>query len=316
MVRMTGLLPLAVLAGLGAGLGLWLLVSLTPRLSRPNLVGRVAPYVVDVSADARELLDRRPADPLPVFGVLLEPIASRIRRGLDAMLGGRELIARRLRQAGLDSSPDAFRSRQLVWATSAAAIGVVAALALGGVPSVPLAAKAAFVFVAAIAGFTGRDYLLQRAARARVARMTKELPVVLEFLTLSLSAGEGILDAIRRVARISHGELAAELASVAYEVSSGLPLGSSLERLAVQLDVPPLTRAVEQITGALDRGTPLAEVLRAQAQDARDDAKRELLELSGKKEVAMLVPLVFLILPITIAIAIFPGLFVLRLGFG
>ena len=49
---------------------------------------------------------------------------------------------------------------------------------------------------------------------------------------------------------------------------------------------------------------------------ARDDAKRELLELAGKKEVAMLVPLVFLILPITIVIAIFPGLFVLQLGFG
>jgi tight adherence protein C len=43
--------------------------------------------------------------------------------------------------------------------------------------------------------------------------------------------------------------------------------------------------------------------LRAQAQDAREGAKRELLETSGKKEVAMMVPLVFLILPITIAIA-------------
>jgi tight adherence protein C len=79
--------------------------------------------------------------------------------------------------------------------------------------------------------------------------------------------------------------------------------------------MPPLTRAIEQITGALERGTPLAEVLRAQAQDAREGAKRELLETSGKKEVAMMVPLVFLILPITIAIAIFPGLFVLQLGF-
>lgn len=312
---MTGLAPLAVLAGLALGLGLWLLVSLTPRLSRPSLATRVAPYVVDVSLDARQLLDRRTADPLPVFGVLIEPIASRLRRAIDAVLGGRELIERRLRQAGLAMPVDAFRSKQLLWAASAAAVTVAVLIAIGALQSVPIGAEVALVIVATVGAFVARDYLLQRGARARVARMTKELPTVLEFLTLSLSAGEGILDAIRRVARVSHGELALELATVTHDVSTGIPLADSLTRLSSALQVPPLTRAIEQINGALERGTPLADVLRAQAQDARDDAKRELLELSGKKEVAMLVPLVFLILPITIAIAIFPGLFVLQVGF-
>jgi tight adherence protein C len=146
--------------------------------------------------------------------------------------------------------------------------------------------------------------------------MTGELPTILEFLTLSLSAGEGILDALRRIGRISRGELAEELAAVPRDVSSGVPLADSFEQLSGDLQIVPLTRAIEQITGAMERGTPLAEVLRAQAQDARESAKRQLLELSGKKEIAMLVPLVFLILPVTIAIAIFPGLFVLQLGFG
>ncbi|HEX4442795.1 MAG TPA: type II secretion system F family protein [Galbitalea sp.] len=313
---MTGLAPLAVLAGLGMGLGLWLLVSLTPRLSRPNLATRVAPYVVDVSLDARELLDRQTADPLPVFAVLFGPPVGWVRQLLGSLLGGSEPIARRLRQAGLSDSVDAFRSRQLVWAAAAAAIAVVLVLALGSIQPVPILAQVALVMVAAVGAFVGRGYLLQRAATARVARMTKELPTILEFMTLSLSAGEGILDAIRRVARISHGELAVELSVVTHDVSAGIPLVDALTRLASALQVAPLTRAIEQITGALERGTPLADVLRAQAQDARDESKRELLELSGKKEVAMLVPLVFLILPITIAIAIFPGLFVLQLGFG
>ncbi|HMM82072.1 MAG TPA: pilus assembly protein, partial [Terrimesophilobacter sp.] len=42
---------------------------------------------------------------------------------------------------------------------------------------------------------------------------------------------------------------------------------------------------------------------------------RELLEVAGKKEVAMMFPLVFLLLPVTILFAVFPGLFVLQLGF-
>ena len=312
---MTGLAPYALLAGLGLGLGLWLLISLTPKLGRPGLVSRVAPYVIDISLDARELLDRRTADPLPVFGAMLEPVVARARAVVDSVLGGGELIARRLRQAGVSMAVDAFRSRQLVWAVAAAAIAAVGCVAVGSIQSVPILAEVALVLVAMVGAFIGRDYLLQRSATSRVARMTKELPTVLEFLTLSLSAGEGILDALRRVARISHGELATEFATVVHDVSTGRPLAESLGELSRQLQVPPLTRAIEQITGALERGTPLADVLRAQAQDSRDDAKRNLLELSGKKEVAMLVPLVFLILPITIAIAIFPGLFVLQLGF-
>jgi tight adherence protein C len=313
---MTGLAPLAVVCGLALGLGLWLLVSLAPRLSRPRLSTRIAPYVVDVSADARELLERTTADPLPVFGAMIEPVTSRVRRAVSSLAGGDEVVSVRLRQAGSALTVEELRSRQLVWATAAAGIAVVASLAFGSIQAVPFAAPVALVLVAAVVGFLGRDYLLQRSARDRLRRMTKELPTVLEFLTLSLSAGESILDALRRIGRISTGELAGELSTVSRDVSTGLPLADSLDRLSNQLRMPPLTRAVEQITGALERGTPLAEVLRAQAQDARENAKRELLEISGKKEVAMLVPLVFLILPVTIAIAIFPGLFVLQLGFG
>lgn len=312
---MTELAAWALLCGLALGLGLWMLVSLAPRLSRPTLVSRIAPHLTDVSSHARDLVDRRTADPLPVFGTLLDPVVGRLRAVVGSLATSTEATEVRLRQAGLPLGVDEYRSRQLGWAGASAALGVVLSLALGRVQSLPLAAHIALVVIAAVGGFFARDYLLQRQAAARVARMRSELPMVLEFLTLSLSAGEGILDALRRVSRISSGELAGELATVIGSVGTGLPLADSLAGLAHRLQLPPFTRAVEQITGALERGTPLADVLRAQAQDSRDEAKRELLELSGKKEVAMLVPLVFLILPTTIVFAIFPGVFVLQLGF-
>ncbi|WP_213813894.1 type II secretion system F family protein [Glaciihabitans sp. dw_435] len=312
---MSALVPPGILCGLALGLGLWLLVSLTPRLRRPSLAVRIAPHVADVSVQAREMLDRRTANPLPVFGVLLEPLLGRIRRSVTVLVGGTEVTSRRLRQAAVPISVEVFRARQLLWATVAGAGGLVIAIAIGQSRSAPIAAQVACVGVAAVGGFLARDYALQRAAAARSRRMTDELPTVLEFLTLSLSAGEGILDALRRVSRVSRGELATEISGVVGDVSTGLPLADSLTNLARQLDLAPLSRVVDQITGALERGTPLADVLRAQAQDARDEAKRELLEVSGKKEVAMLIPLVFLILPVTIVFAIFPGIFVLQMGF-
>ncbi len=312
---MTSSTAWAVLCGLGLGFGLWSLVSLAPRLNRPRLLFRVAPYLVDISPGARELLARRAVNPLPIVGTVFGPVTDRLRSGLSAVLGGGTVLALRLRQAGSPVTPEAFRSTQLVWGLVGVVVGSIVVAAVGQSTPVPVPLQIGGVGLVGMVAIVVREVMLSRAARARVARMTSELPTVLEFLTLSLSAGEGVLDAIRRVSRISQGELAAELAHTVAAVNTGLPFGESLQKLAAELKLPPLTRAVEQIVGALERGTPLAEVLRAQAQDARDDAKRGLLETAGKKEVAMLLPLVFLILPLTVIFAIFPGIYVLQLGF-
>lgn len=301
--------------GLALGLGLWALLSLLPSMGRPRLTSRIAPYVQDVSPDARALVSRRPSDPLPVLGVVVSPLIDAIGRVADTLGGGHEHTARRLRQAGLALTVADFRSRQLVWGALGAGLGVLVAVAAMRAQSVPVVAQVAIVILFGVAGFVARDYALQRAARARLARMQSELPTVLEFLTLSLSAGEGILDAVKRISRISRGELARELGLAVAEVNTGMPFAESMTSMAAALELTPFTRFVEQLAVALERGTPLAEVLRAQAQDSRDVAKRELIESAGRKEVAMLVPLVFLILPTTIAFAVFPALLVLQVGF-
>lgn len=307
----------AALCGLLFGFGLWSLVSLVPVLNRPRLLYRVAPYLVDISPGARELLSRKPVNPLPVIGTIAGPPLARVREVFSSSLGGTATLQRRLRQSNSRLTPESFRARQLTWALGGGIVGVVGSgvVVVVSVESVSLALQVAVVLFGAVSAVVLRDYLLQRAARARLLRMMSELPTVLEFLTLSLSAGEGVLDSIRRVSRISRGDLAGELAATVAAVNTGLPFGESLSALAADLELPALSRAVEQIVGALERGTPLAEVLRAQAQDARDDAKRSLLESAGKKEVAMLIPLVFLILPLTVIFAIYPGIFVLQLGF-
>ena len=310
---MSAALGWAVLCGSGLGIGLWSLVSLTPRLTRPRLIDRVVPYILDVSAEARSIVARRTINPIPVLGSLFAPLFGALTHGLSSLLGGSETIARRLHQSGSVKTALEFRSVQLVWALLAFAAGTV--LTIATLPELPWPARVVVPFVAGIGGAVLRDWLLQRAATARLARMRSELPTILEFLTLSLSAGEGILDSIRRVSRTSSGELSREFAGVITEVHAGVPIGVALQTLSRSIQLPEVTRFVDQVTGALDRGSPLADVLRAQAQDSRDQTKRTLLEMAGKKEVAMLVPLVFLILPMTVLFAVFPGLVVLQAGF-
>jgi tight adherence protein C len=149
-----------------------------------------------------------------------------------------------------------------------------------------------------------------------VARIEEELPTVLEFLALCLSAGEGILDALRRVGEVGAGELTGELRTLVLTVGAGSPLAETLTAMARGLNVPALTRSIDHVVAAIDRGAPHAHVLQAQAGDAREDAKRGLIERAGRKEILMLLPLVFLILPLSVVFAVFPGVFMLRLGLG
>ena len=305
----------AVLCGIGLGLGLWSLVTMLPKLSRPRLVDRVAPYVVDVSAQAREIVERSRSHPLPVLGALLGPLAGRLRSAISSLAGGNESVALRLRQAGGDGSVERFRSRQLTGAAIGLAVTIAGVVLLAATRPVPLIAQVAVPCVVAGCVFAAQDWMLTRRARARLRRITDEFPTVIELLGLSLSAGEGILDALRRVSAAGTGELAEELGGVVADVRVGIPLTDALASVARGVRLPTLTRCLDAITTALERGTPLAAVLRAQAADAREEAKRGLLEAAGKKEVAMLVPLVFLILPVTVLFAIYPGLFVLQSGF-
>ena len=47
----------------------------------------------------------------------------------------------------------------------------------------------------------------------------------------------------------------------------------------------------------------------------REEIKNRLLEQAGKNETRMLIPLVFLILPVTVLFAIYPSLELLNFGF-
>jgi tight adherence protein C len=301
--------------GVVLGFGLWSIVSLAPKFSRPSLLDRLAPHLVDVSSGARELLARRSADPVPIFGILFAPFFQSAGRLLSAVLGGSEAIARRLEQSRSQRSVDRFRVEQLVWGVVGVGVGIFADVVLAQNLAVPVTTRLVVPLLAGGCGVIARDLVLRQAAAKRLARIESELPTVLEFLTLSLAAGEGVLDSLRRVAQVSSGELSREFRIVVAEVNTGIPIATALRTRATALHLPAFSRSVDQMIGALERGTPLSEVLRAQAHDAREDSKRRLLEVAGKKEVSMLVPLVFMILPMTVLFAIYPGIFVLQSGF-
>ncbi|MDQ1628932.1 MAG: tight adherence protein [Actinomycetota bacterium] len=293
--------------GLLGGSGLVLSVSRLPAMRRPTLDDRLAPYLRDSARPSRLLAGRRTVTPFPTLERLVAPLLSDAVGVLERVLGGTASVRRRLDQAGRGMTVEEFRAQQMVWATVGLLAGLCLSLLLGaggGVSPVPLLVLS---LGSAVAGLLLRDQLLTREVSRREQRMMAEFPTIAELLALAVAAGEGPIGALERITRISKGELARELARALADARSGLSLVQSLQGIAARTGLAALARFVDGVAIAVERGTPLADVLRAQAVDVREAGKRALLEAGGRKEIAMMVPVVFLVLPVTVLFALFPG---------
>lgn len=313
---MTGTQAAATVCGIVLGVGLWLILVRLPVMRATALAERIEPQLKSQNLESR-LLRAGGMQNVTPFGALERIMRPMIRDGVTALgrlnLGSKGL-ARRLAQAGIHKSPIDFRAEQLLWA----AAGFTVSLALVVIGAVagrfsPLLAVVA-VIGSAFGGFLFRDYWLGVQIRNREARMMAEFPSLAELMALAVGAGESATGALDRVCRSARGELSKEFSRILAETRAGKPLVEALQDFSARTDLGPLVRFVDGIIVAVERGTPLADVLRAQAQDVRDTAKRDLMESAGKKEIGMMVPLVFGVLPLTVVFAVYPGIAAISLG--
>lgn len=265
--------------GLALALGLLLAAARVHVARHPSMVSRIAPFVPS--------LRHRRAGPLGPGGLLLA-----------------------LAAAGSIRMP---RPRAVHDPRSLLLHGVAGTLS-GLVVGVTAVARGAGVLAPAVLGGIGAGcgvLLWERrsaaaASRRRVA-IEAQLPVLVDLITLAVAAGESPLEALARVSRSADGPFAREVAVAVADVRAGAALEHALRDLSDRCHSPDVERFVEAVAIALDRGTPMVEVLREQAADVREAQRRRLMELAGRKEIAMLVPVVFLILPMVVVIALFPG---------
>ncbi|AKT51450.1 type II secretion system F family protein [Arsenicicoccus sp. oral taxon 190] len=301
--------PGAVL-GLAWACGLLLVWHRLPVRRRPTLADRISPYLQDVQlpSTARAVT---PSD--SGLADLLRPLLVRLGSRLDRALGGQESVRRRLLRAGAPADVEGFRAEQVLWGAGGAALGGALAVVAVARDRGAVMPAVVLVAVAAMSGVVLRDHWLTRGVRRREQRILQEFPTVAELLALSVTAGEGAAGALDRVCRLSGGDLAHELRLCLAEARAGLSLPAALQTLADRTGLPGLARFVDGIVIAVERGTPLAEVMRAQAQDVREQGRRAVMEEGGRREIAMMIPVVFLILPVTVLFAVFPGLQLLTL---
>lgn len=306
---------LALLCGLALGASLWFAVLRMPWMRPVTFSERIAPQLRTGGQGSRLLM--MPAGDLTPFGPLeriLRPALHLAVHRLNRFNPVTRDLERRLERSGQGTSVLDFRAEQVLWTGGGFLAGGIISVWLASVDRIGVTGVVLGTIMGAVLGFVLRDYRLTSQIQNRETRMLAEFPSLAEMMALAVGAGESANGALERIARTANGELAGEFARILAETRSGVPLTSALQHFADRVRLAPLSRFVDGLTVAIERGTPLADVMRAQSQDVRDLAKRELMESAGKKEIAMMVPLVFGVLPLTVLFSIFPGLSLLGIG--
>lgn len=88
----------------------------------------------------------------------------------------------------------------------------------------------------------------------------------------------------------------------------GAPFHVALDALGRRIESVVIRRFVDALITAMLRGAPLIDVLARHASEARQIQRNHLMNKAGRAELSMMVPVVFLILPVSILFALWPSI--------
>ena len=155
------------------------------------------------------------------------------------------------------------------------------------------------------------NQLIRKITRTEVkqSEINEELVSILQMLSIMVSAGESPMSAMKYVSNRSEGILPSLIKQSFMKYEDGRTLTQTLDFIATATGSSQVRRLTNSIQIAIHRGTPILEVLNNQVLALNKQINFNLMKLSGKSEITLLIPVVFLILPVSISFAIWPSIY-------
>lgn len=208
--------------------------------------------------------------------------------------GYRERIRRRLLTAGLSQelNEDEFIGLQILWGVFFPLVLTVMNFALQmGLPTI------AMPFVGLIGWYFPNVYASQQRKK-RYVDVVVDLPFFIDLMALSTEAGLDFMGSLQRIVdKAEQSTLADEFNLVLKDIKLGSSRREALTRLADRLDIPEITSFVAVVRDAEETGASIAQVLKDQSVQMRLERFVRAEKAGAKASQAMLIPLMFLILP-------------------
>jgi tight adherence protein C len=228
-----------------------------------------------------------------VFG----PTALRLRHTLSRLYPSRDIdrVHTDLLKAGLTGTVRAeeFIALQVASVLMGVATGLtVLATRLGGAKFGIL-----LLFLLPVLGAMGPSIWLKRRVRDRFDEVTKDLPDVLDLMTISVAAGLGLEQAMQVSCAHFDSAVCDELRLTLREMELGLSRHDALENLKLRTDIDDLVTFAVVLSQADALGLPIGRVLQAQGDTMRDKRRQRAREKAAKMPVKILFPLAFCFLP-------------------
>ncbi|MBN2169668.1 MAG: type II secretion system F family protein [Actinobacteria bacterium] len=138
--------------------------------------------------------------------------------------------------------------------------------------------------------------------------VSRALPHTADILYSLVLGGKNLDQAFRGAAELSTEPLKSVLSTAIREIELGASKDESFDRLAGRYPVPQLSSLLRSILEAEKRGLELSETLKVYSRELRMRHRDEIHIRVAKAPLKILVPLVFLILPSAILLALGPTL--------
>lgn len=154
-----------------------------------------------------------------------------------------------------------------------------------------------------VIGYFIPDLWLKQKIKKRQRQISKDLPAVIDLMTLCVGAGLNFMLAMDRVIKeFKKCPLTEELSAAWQEIQMGRTRHDALKSLAQRVGVPEISSFVRMLNQADRMGSPIGEALKILSDEIR--TRRFLLgeELALKAPIKLLFPLLLFILPVVLII--------------
>lgn len=152
------------------------------------------------------------------------------------------------------------------------------------------------------------SFWLTSRVESRQAKIRRQLPDMLDMLTISVEAGLGFDGALAKLIQNTSGPMPEEFARVLQEVQAGIDRSVAMRHLSERTEVPELDAFIMAIVQAEVFGISVSQVLRQQAAEMRIRRRQYAEEQAQKAPVRLVFPLVICILPATLIVILGPAI--------
>lgn len=142
-----------------------------------------------------------------------------------------------------------------------------------------------------------------------------EMPDFASLIGFAVAAGESLETGLRIAVQRSSGFLSQEFGFIIRNVDHGSILQVELERVSRESSSQQVSELALKLALASGNGSAVSDLIGEYVQSSVLELKGVLLERAGKNETKMMIPLVFVILPVTVLFAVYPSLNILQNSF-